>query len=117
MLLLPGNLGACQIKWAVARCRFFLAARTHSTIAAVSTGVPTVALAYSQKARGLWRAIFGDEELVAPVAELSQAQLLDKLARLERREEHWRSLLRDKRAEMVAGARRNVDALRERGWI
>ena len=40
----------------------FVGARTHATIAAYSTGVPTLAVGYSVKARGIARDIFGTEE-------------------------------------------------------
>jgi len=37
----------------------FAGARTHSTIAALSSGVPTLSFAYSIKAQGINRDIFG----------------------------------------------------------
>jgi len=53
------NLSAAQIKWIISHCSVFVGARTHSTIAALSTGVPTLSLAYSVKARGLNKDMFG----------------------------------------------------------
>jgi len=53
------ELSAAQIKWVVSHCCVFVGARTHSTIAAFSSGVPTLSLAYSVKARGLNQDIFG----------------------------------------------------------
>jgi len=53
------HLSAAQIKWIISRCSVFVGARTHATIAAFSTGVPTLSLAYSIKARGLNQDIFG----------------------------------------------------------
>lgn len=56
----PGRVGclswprtAGQTKYLVGRCDFFIGARMHSCIAAVSQGVPTVTLAYSKKAAGV----------------------------------------------------------------
>jgi colanic acid/amylovoran biosynthesis protein len=40
----------------------FACARTHSTIAALSSNVPTLSFAYSIKAKGINRDIFGHEE-------------------------------------------------------
>lgn len=57
--LLPPTLNAARTKHVIARMDCLVAARTHATIAAFSTGVPTVSLAYSVKAVGLNRQIFG----------------------------------------------------------
>lgn len=51
-----------QLKDIIARCRFFIGARTHATIAAYSSCVPTFVLGYSVKARGIAKDIFGTEE-------------------------------------------------------
>lgn len=51
-----------KLKGLIARCRFLVAARTHASIAAYSTGVPTLVVGYSVKARGIARDLFGTEE-------------------------------------------------------
>ena len=57
-----------DLKALISRLRFFVGARTHSTIAAYSTGVPTLVCGYSVKARGIARDLFGSEEhYVIPV--------------------------------------------------
>lgn len=57
-----------ELKWIISQCRLLLTARTHAAVAGYSTGVPTVALGYSAKARGMARDIFGSEEhFVVPV--------------------------------------------------
>ncbi len=53
---------AMQLKSIIAKCRLFIGARTHATIAAYSTGVPTMVIGYSVKARGIAKDIFGTEE-------------------------------------------------------
>lgn len=59
------------LKGYIARCRFFVASRTHASIAAYSQGVPTLVAGYSVKARGIARDIFGNEqEFVVPVQSL-----------------------------------------------
>lgn len=58
----------CELKGYIARCRFFVGARTHATIAAYSTYVPTLVVGYSVKSRGIARDLFGtDEGYVLPV--------------------------------------------------
>ncbi|MGN1180112.1 MAG: polysaccharide pyruvyl transferase family protein [Suilimivivens sp.] len=64
--------GSCEeLKGFISRCRFFVGARTHATIAAYSSCVPTLVVGYSVKARGIARDLFGTEEnFVLPVQSL-----------------------------------------------
>ena len=47
-----------QLKYDISKCRFFVGARTHATIAAYSTCVPTLVVGYSVKSRGIARDLF-----------------------------------------------------------
>ena len=62
----------CQkLKGYISQCRLFVGARTHATIAAYSTGVPTLVSGYSIKARGIAKDLFGtDENYVLPVQKM-----------------------------------------------
>lgn len=61
-----------QLKWIISQCCLFVGARTHATIAAYSTGVPTLVIGYSTKATGIARDLFGQEEhYVLPVQSLA----------------------------------------------
>lgn len=51
-----------ELKGYISRCRFFVGARTHATIAAYSSCVPTLVLGYSVKSRGIAKDLFGTEE-------------------------------------------------------
>ena len=64
----------------ISQCRFFIGARTHSSIAAYSSYVPTLVVGYSVKARGIARDLFGDEEkYVLPVQTITRKDdLLEK---------------------------------------
>lgn len=60
-----------ELKGYIARCRVFVGARTHATIAAYSSCVPTLVLGYSVKSRGIAKDLFGTEEnYVIPVQSL-----------------------------------------------
>ena len=59
-IITSGN--AAQLKGYIARCRLFVGARTHATIAAYSTGVPTLVVGYSVKSRGIAIDLLGTEE-------------------------------------------------------
>lgn len=64
---------AMELKGIISQCRFMVAARTHASIAAYSTQVPTLVIGYSVKARGIARDIFGTEEgYVLPVQRLKE---------------------------------------------
>lgn len=51
-----------ELKGYISRCRFFIGARTHATIAAYSTCVPTLVVGYSIKSRGIAKDLFGTED-------------------------------------------------------
>lgn len=70
---------APQLKGYIARCRFFVGARTHATIAAYDSCVPTLVVGYSTKARGIARDLFGTEEhYVLPVQKLKEENDLSR---------------------------------------
>lgn len=48
-----------ELKGYISRCRFFVGARTHATIAAYSTCVPTLVVGYSIKSKGIAKDLFG----------------------------------------------------------
>jgi colanic acid/amylovoran biosynthesis protein len=58
--------GPSEVKWCISRCDWFVGARMHATIAALSSGVPTAAVAYSHKVVGVF-ASCGLEGSVADV--------------------------------------------------
>ena len=69
------------IKGYISRCRFFIGARTHATIAAYSSLVPTLVVGYSIKAKGIAKDLFANyktEDMVFPVQKLSSEDELKK---------------------------------------
>ena len=62
LLIDDKSLNARQLKYIISKCKMLVGARTHATIAAYSTCVPTLAIGYSVKARGIARDLFGSEE-------------------------------------------------------
>ena len=68
-----------QLKSIISKCECFIGARTHATIAAYSTCVPTLVVGYSIKARGIAKDLFGTENgYVFPVQNLSNEEDLYK---------------------------------------
>lgn len=64
LLVDDDSLNARQLKYMISKCKTFVGARTHAIIAAYSTGVPTLSIGYSVKARGIARDLFGSEESI-----------------------------------------------------
>lgn len=82
----PGGLNAAQLKHVISQCRFLIGGRTHATIAGFSSGVPTLSVAYSVKAKGINRDLFGDERYVLETPLLSRQTLFAGLELLQRDE-------------------------------
>ena len=107
--ILPPDLEARQYKGYIAGTRFFVGARTHSTIAAYSSGVPTIALGYSVKARGIAKDIFGEEKYVLDIKAMTDyEELRDEFLKLlenenEIRRELMKSIPLRMRSAMDAG--------------
>ena len=92
--------GCRELKYLISRCRFFVGARTHSTIAAYSTCVPTLVVGYSVKARGIARDLFDTDDTtpyVLPVQNLKDdTDLTDSFKFLMDNEAHLREKLQKK---------------------
>jgi colanic acid/amylovoran biosynthesis protein len=114
VLILPNTLNAIQYKGYIARMRFFIGARTHATIAAYSTLVPTMVLGYSVKSKGIAKDIFGEERLVLNLAEISDsAKLVGKFEEMKSDESELRELLAMRIPEIKKMSHKAVDYLFE----
>lgn len=75
LTLVPNTLNAAQLKFVLSQCTYFIGARTHATIGALSCLVPTISIAYSIKAKGLNRDLFDNEDCVLETPSVSTATL------------------------------------------
>ncbi len=82
ILVVDRRYGAAELKWIISRLGGLVAARTHATIAGFSTGVPTLSVGYSMKARGINRDLFGCLDWLIPVAELEPDRLSETVRRM-----------------------------------
>lgn len=84
-----------ELKGYISRCRFMVTARTHASIAAYSTCVPTLVVGYSVKARGIAKDLFGtDKNYVIPVQSLKEEKdLLEAFKWLQNNEASVRNHL------------------------
>lgn len=77
VILEERELNCEELKYLISKCAFFVGARTHSTIAAYSTGVPTLVLGYSVKSIGIAKDLFGTHEgFVIPYQDLKECDEL-----------------------------------------
>jgi polysaccharide pyruvyl transferase WcaK-like protein len=77
VILIGEGYNCMELKSFISQCRLFIGARTHATIAAYSTCVPTLVIGYSVKARGIAKDIFGSEDkYILPVQKLEQEDQL-----------------------------------------
>lgn len=94
-VLLIGDHSCEELKGYIAECRFFVGARTHATIAAYSSQVPTLVVGYSVKAKGIARDLFGTyENYVIPVQSLrEEGELIKAFNRMLEQEEKLKEQL------------------------
>jgi colanic acid/amylovoran biosynthesis protein len=77
VLLAGAEYNCCQLKYLISQCSAFVGARTHATVAAYSSAVPTLVCGYSVKARGIAQDLFGTEDgYVVPVQKMKNADEL-----------------------------------------
>lgn len=107
------------LKGIISKCKLFVGARTHATIAAYSTCVPTIAVGYSIKARGIARDIFGTEKnyVVSVQNFTDKDDLKNAFQWLEKHEKEVKNILINRmpeycRKSLVAG-----DAVKKLGGI
>lgn len=97
-LVLVEDHTAPELKYIISKCSFFVGARTHATIAAYSSCVPTLVVGYSVKARGIARDLFGTEDgYVLSVQDMCQPQqLTEAFCTLYKKHEYIHAYLSEK---------------------
>lgn len=101
-----------ELKGYIARCRMFIGARTHATIAAYSSLVPTLAVGYSVKAKGIAKDLFGSyENYVLPVQQLQEKE--DLIGAFEWLKDYEKDIREDLRRVMPEYKKRALQAGKE----
>jgi polysaccharide pyruvyl transferase WcaK-like protein len=112
VICLPRFMPAAQIKWAISRLHCLVAARTHATIAAFSSYVPTVSLIYSFKGLGINQRLFGDLRYAVTKEECSVEAVVEKLELVLTNHGEVRRILQEKMPEVRAGSLRAGEYLK-----
>lgn len=112
IFVVDGQYNCCQLKSLISRCKFFIGARTHATIAAYSTCVPTLVVGYSSKSIGIARDLFGKEDgYVCSVQKMqNEYELLNAFKKQFVRESELKTYLRNTMPAYVAQHDALIDA-------
>ncbi len=103
-----------DLKGYISKCRFFIGARTHSTIAAYSSSIPTLVVGYSVKARGIAKDLFGTwENYVLPAQEIKETnELTNAFMWLQENESNTKKRLNDILPEYKSRINNGLEALK-----
>lgn len=94
--ILPRGYNAIQLKGVIAHCSYFMGARTHATVAAISQKVPTTSIAYSIKAKGINQDLFGHLDYVLETPEVNKSTLSEHFSILKNNRDSITEFLTDK---------------------
>ena len=99
-------LSAPQLKGVISQCCFYIGARTHSTIAAYSTCVPTLVLGYSIKSKGIATDLFGSYDgFVIPIQSIKDTNsLADGFENMMKNENKIKTVLETKMPSYISQA-------------
>lgn len=92
-----------QIKYLIGLCDFFMGARMHSTIAALSQCVPAVGMAYSKKFVGVFQTA-GVEDCVVDMRQWDEAKIIGQIAAISLNREKYRQRL----AETIPSVKQRI---------
>jgi len=94
--LIPPDYSAAETKWIISHMALFAGARTHATIAALSSNIPTLSFAYSIKARGINRDIFGQEEYCLGPDQVTPEMVTSNIESMLATENQIKNVLKEK---------------------
>jgi colanic acid/amylovoran biosynthesis protein len=106
------DFNASELKYLISICDVFVGERTHATIAALSSFVPTLSISYSVKSHGINRDVFGHEDYVRHARGLTANYLYDKVHHLLRERANIRRELQGRIPAIQDRARENAVGFR-----
>lgn len=108
--VITGDYTPSEIKGIVGQCDLMLGARMHANIAALSSGIPTVAIAYSHKTPGIMGQL-GLDGRVLDIASLDREAVVAAVDKLVADRAAVREQLAEGIQRMRRSAMRNVEAI------
>lgn len=110
-----GEYNCQEIKYIISKCDLLVAARTHASIAAYSTLVPTLVIGYSVKSRGIAEDLFGNyQDYVLPTEELKEDELVNKFKFIEKNKNKIKETLENKMKVIKEDAKNLYNKMIER---
>ena len=104
-LLDSEKLNYCQIRYAISKCRFFIGARTHAMISAYSMKVPSIALGYSIKSKGIAKDLNLPDFTVLDYRSMeTNNTIVERFINLQKQEIEIKKLLESEMPSYVANA-------------
>ena len=94
--IVNSSLSCLELKYIISKCRMFIGARTHSTIAAYSNCIPTLVIGYSVKSRGIAEDLFNTyEKHVVMYDNLPDRELIDNFIYMSENESELSKCLKE----------------------
>lgn len=91
-----GNYDCCELKYIISKCNLLVAARTHASIAAYSTEVPTLVIGYSVKSKGIAKDLFGSfDDYVISKDDLTSDTLIEKFSYINEHQKEIKNRLHE----------------------
>lgn len=109
----PIDLDQSEVKWLISRLDWFCGTRMHATIAALSTGVPSAAIAYSDKTLGVF-ATCGQASQVFDPRSLDTRAMIDGLVGSFETRDRVRRSLEQSLPTVTALAKEQMRAIADR---
>lgn len=104
-----------ELKYIISRCKMVIAGRTHASIAAYSSFVPTIVIGYSVKSRGIATDLFGKSEIfVIPNEILNYENLLSSFNYVLDNYDNLKGILKEKCSEYKKLASNLMDMVNDR---
>ena len=100
-MLINQNLSVAQLKYIISKSRFGVFSRTHASIAAYSSAVPSVVIGYSVKARGIGKDLELDQYVVGVESLESDKDVLNLFLGLLENETDISNSLVEKNVKML----------------
>ena len=95
-----------QLKYIISKCDLIIAARTHASIAAYSSCVPTLVIGYSVKSRGIAEDLFGNyKDYVLPTDELTKDNLIKYFNYIDNNKDNIKEMLEKKAKKLSLNAK------------
>lgn len=106
----PAPKGPGEAKWIISQCDWFCGTRMHATIAALSSGVPTAAIAYSDKTLGVFESCgLGDH--VHDPRDLDTKALVERVIHSFDSRREARAILCDRLPGVIEQATKQMDQI------